>query len=121
MGELLMSRLKELAKKHEVIGDVRGIGLQCGIELVENKITKKPFPAELNLSKIICEKTIEKGVILYPGKGCVDRVSGDTILITPPLTINETHIDMIIKALDESLLEISNLFLLTWVTDSVKI
>ncbi len=109
IGQLFLKKLETLYE-FDIVGDVRGIGLQCGIELVQDKITKLPFPTELNLSKRIGEKAIEKGVVLYPGKGSVDGISGDHILITPPLTITEDQLDIIVsvikKCLEEVIIEI---------------
>ena len=90
-----------------MVGDIRGVGLQCGIELVQDKVTKSPFPPELGISKKIGEKSIQKGVVLYPGKGSVDGVAGDHILITPPLTINEEQLDEIVHAIKECIEEVT--------------
>jgi adenosylmethionine-8-amino-7-oxononanoate aminotransferase len=106
MGTLLMNKLQGLLAL-DVVGDVRGVGLQCGIELVQDKLTKKPFPVELNISKRIGERSIEKGVVLYPGSGSVDGRSGNHILITPPLTVSENELDEIVSVLQICIKEIS--------------
>ena len=104
MGVIFMKKLESLYELEEV-GDVRGVGLQCGIELVQDKYTKTPFSAELGLSKRIGEIAIQKGVVLYPGKGSVDGVSGDHILITPPLTVKEEQLDEIVKVTRDAIKE----------------
>jgi adenosylmethionine-8-amino-7-oxononanoate aminotransferase len=106
MGDLLLRKLQKLYE-FDIVGDIRGIGLQCGIELVQDTITKKPFPAEAAISKRIGEKSIAKGVVLYPGKGSVDGILGDHILITPPLTINEEQLDEIVNVIKECIEEVS--------------
>lgn len=106
MGALFLKKLETL-RQYDIVGDVRGVGLQCGIELVQDKLTKTPFPPELGLSKKIGEKSIQKGVVLYPGKGSVDGIAGDHILITPPLTINEEQLDEIVYALKECIEEVT--------------
>lgn len=106
MGTIFMEKLSSLYE-FDIVGDVRGVGLQCGIELVQDRTTKAPFPAELMLSKKIGEKSIEKGVVLYPGRGSVDGVSGDHILITPALTVTESQMDEITDVLRECLEEVS--------------
>lgn len=106
IGAIFLKKLESLYE-FDIVGDVRGIGLQCGIELVQDKITKQPFPAAMGISKMIGEKSIEKGVVLYPGKGSVDGISGDHILITPPLTINEEQLDEIISVLRTCLKEVT--------------
>lgn len=105
IGEIFLKKLETLYQ-FDIVGDVRGIGLQCGIEFVQNRVTKTPFPPEMNLSKKIGEKAINKGVVLYPGKGSVDGVSGDHILITPPLTINEEQLDEIVSVVTDCIKEV---------------
>lgn len=107
MGALLKQQLQTLYK-YDIVGDVRGVGLLCAIELVQDKQSKTPFPPTYNLSKHIGDKTIQKGVVLYPGKGSVDGTSGDHIMIVPPLNINEQHIHQIVHALDTSIKETIN-------------
>lgn len=105
MGDHLLEALQRLMK-YDIVGDVRGIGLLCGIELVEDKQTRKPFPAEYNISKRIGQKAIDKGVVLYPGKGSVDGQLGDHIMIVPPLIINEEHVHELVDVLEESIKEV---------------
>ena len=107
MGELFLDKLASLYE-FGIVGDIRGVGLQCGIELVQDKYTKEPFSASLALSKRIGEKSLEKGLVLYPGKGTIDGVNGDHIMVTPPLTINEQQLDNIVSVIKECLQEVSN-------------
>lgn len=107
MGELLKKKLETLYK-YDIVGDVRGLGLFCGVEFVMDKVTKAPFPASYNISKLIGEKVIKRGVVLYPGKGSVDGVLGDHVMIVPPLTIKEEQVDEIVNALEESIIEVQN-------------
>ena len=109
MGTLFLEKLKSLYE-FDIVGDVRGVGLQCGIELVQDRITKTPFPASMKLSKVIGEKSIQKGVVLYPGSGSVNGVEGDHILVTPPLTINEEQIDEIVDVMRDCLKEVVSEF-----------
>ncbi|MFT5822318.1 MAG: adenosylmethionine-8-amino-7-oxononanoate aminotransferase [Crocinitomix sp.] len=111
MGAVLLKKLERL-QDFEMVGDIRGIGLLCGVEIVENRETKAAFPRELNISKRIGEKSLEKGVVLYPGSGTVDGTLGDHVLITPPLTINENQLDEIVDVLYDCLLELQNELLL---------
>ncbi|MCF7890313.1 aminotransferase class III-fold pyridoxal phosphate-dependent enzyme [Candidatus Bipolaricaulota bacterium] len=101
-GDYLGSKLKDLKEKHESIGDVRGVGLFWGLELVKNRQTKEPFGTrESRLSKEtnVVDKVIKKAreIGLY--------VVGvhSTLLIGPPLIITEEKIDEALEKLDEAL------------------
>ena len=104
-GVFLMHKLTALLD-FQIVGDVRGRGLLCGVEIVRDKETKMPFPRALNVSKRIGEKGIEKGVVLYPGSGSFDGVLGDHILICPPLTITEMEIDELVGKLTTCIKEV---------------
>ncbi len=80
----LQAGLRRFAE-HPLVGEVRGIGLLGGIELVRDKATKAPFPAETALGALVQAKCQENGVIL--------RAMGDTIAFCPPLVVEEDEID----------------------------
>lgn len=107
MGEHLHQHLLKLYQKHPMIGDVRGLGLLQAIEFVQDRGSKKPFPDEWQVAKRVVQKCQDKGVILYAIKGTVDYKHGDHILITPPLTIQAQELQMLVRALDESICEVS--------------
>ena len=84
----------ELAKKHTIVGDVRGgHGLMLGIELVSDRSKKTPL--DTSDMKKIHQKTYEFGAMV--------RLGLNNILMSPPLTISENEVDQIIGALDEGL------------------
>jgi len=93
--------------RHPIIGDIRGLGLFAGLELVADRKTKEPFAPRQLVSKRIGDRALEKGLITYPGSGSVNGVAGDHILLAPPLTITSEEIDRIVSILDETLNEIS--------------
>ncbi|MEZ4507160.1 MAG: aminotransferase class III-fold pyridoxal phosphate-dependent enzyme [Thermomicrobiales bacterium] len=103
VGSYFRSQLVALMDAHPIIGDVRGLGLMQGVELVANRETKAPFPVELGVSKRIGGATLERGMVSYPGQGTVDGVVGDHLLYTPPLIITTEQIDEMIAILDESI------------------
>jgi len=106
MGKVFHQKLERL-RNFEIIGDVRGVGLLAGVEIVSDKHTKMPFPKEWNVSKRIGEKAIEKGVVLYPGKGSFDGASGDHIMISPPLIIRENELEKIVAVMEQSIEEVT--------------
>jgi len=83
---------------HPLVGEVRGIGLMGGLELVKDKATKTPFPPELNVGLFIERRCQEHGAIL--------RALGDTLTAAPPLIIEPSEIEQILRiigrALDET-------------------
>ncbi len=94
-GEHLHGALRELQRKYPVIGDVRGLGLMQGLELVgENKA-----PDAKSVARIL-EGTRRRGVLI--GKG---GLWGNVLRIAPPLTINRAQIDELVTALDGAFAE----------------
>ena len=92
MGKRLRDGLEALKKKYPVIGDVRGMGLMQGLELVgENK---QPQP---EATKRLFEATKANGLLI--GKG---GLAGNVIRITPPLNVTGDQIDQALKMLDRS-------------------
>lgn len=101
-GVYLRVKLDQLAAKYDCIGNVRGIGLLQGVELVQNKASKAPYPAAFNAFDKLTALAKERGLLIYPRR-CLDGVAGDHVLITPPLTVTAADIDDIITLLDDSL------------------
>jgi 4-aminobutyrate aminotransferase-like enzyme len=94
-GGYLRSRLEELKDKHELIGDVRGMGLMQAIELVEDRETKKPATVQ---TAMLLEAARENRVLM--GKG---GMFGNVIRLTPPMNIGRGDVDQFIEMLDKSL------------------
>jgi adenosylmethionine-8-amino-7-oxononanoate aminotransferase len=74
------------------VGDIRGVGLLRGVELVADKTTKQPFRAQLNFSGRVAETVMKRGLLVYPVQGCVDGISGDHLLVAPPAVISAEQI-----------------------------
>lgn len=110
-GAYLLARLEDLGSRHAIVGDVRGKGLMLGMEFVKDKESKEPFPPERNASSLIATTAFNDGLIVYPGSGCADGVSGDHILIGPPLTIKPEECDILVNLLDGALTEVESLLL----------
>jgi adenosylmethionine-8-amino-7-oxononanoate aminotransferase len=103
VGSYFKEKLVELMAIHPIIGDVRGLGLMLGIELVADRETKRPFPVETRAGTRVGNATFERGLVSYPGQGTVDGVIGDHLLYTPPLIITKPQIDEMADILDASL------------------
>ena len=72
----------EPLKEHAMVGDVRGLGLLAGIELVADRETKSPFPREAEVGARLSQLCMEEGLIVYPAGGVLDGV-GDYLLMMP--------------------------------------
>jgi 4-aminobutyrate aminotransferase len=95
MGEWLLTGLKGLQGRHEVIGDVRGLGLFIGIELVEDRRTKAPAKA---LAHELEQRLFQKGLLVLQ--------CGESVLrMAPPLIIDEGDVDTALQVFDECLSE----------------
>jgi len=92
VGAYLRQRLDELKDKHPVIGDVRGLGLMQGLELVKDRETKEPHPQAVLR---VMEETRRRGVLI--GKG---GLYGNVIRTGMMLNSTRDHVDEMIGALD---------------------
>lgn len=96
-GSYLMAGLRELAQRHEAIGDLRGQGLLLGIELVEDRETRAP--AEGMAARVGAE-CLRRGLSMH---AIPTGPKAHCFRIAPPLTVSEEEIDLALAILDESL------------------
>ena len=108
MGDKLSLALKKELGQHPNVGDIRGRGLFQGIELVEDRETKKPFASSMAMSKKIKDLTFKAGLICYPMSGTRDGINGDHILLAPPYIINDSQIDEVVGKLSLSISQLIN-------------
>lgn len=95
VGTHLKTGFNKLAERHSLIGEVRGLGLMLGIELVKDRRTKEPAREECAL---VFEKCRELGLLI--GKG---GLFGNTLRIKPPMCITTADADFMLAVLDEAL------------------
>lgn len=88
------------------VGDIRGLGMLRGVEFIRDPETKAPFPAEMHFSRRVADLAFERGVIFYPGSGCVDGTQGDHMLVAPPFVATEGEIDEIVAVLRGATLDV---------------
>ena len=90
---------KKLASllSEDIVGEVRGVGLVAGVELVKNKATKESFAPVGKIGRMTMARAQENGLIC--------RAIGDTISICPPLIINEEQIEELVKRLRKAIQE----------------
>ena len=106
MGRMLHERLAPLAQLPHV-GDVRGRGLLAGIEFVEDKATRAPFPRAARFAESFAEAALEAGLTVWPNVGHADGTSGDLAMIAPPFIVTEEEIGEIVKRFAEALDKVS--------------
>lgn len=99
VGDYLREKLEQLKEKYEIIGDVRGMGLMQGIELVVDRQTKQPNPQAVLR---VFEETKRQGVLI--GKG---GLYGNVIRTGMMLNSTKDQVDELIAALDKSFAALS--------------
>jgi 4-aminobutyrate aminotransferase-like enzyme len=98
-GAYLRAKLEETKAKFPLIGDVRGMGLLQGVELVEDRETRKPAAAALGA---LMESLRENGLLI--GKG---GTYGNVLRISPPLNISKSDVDEFTLRLEASLKQVT--------------
>jgi len=99
VGGYFRQKLDELKEKHTLIGDVRGMGLMQGLELVRDRKTKEPAPEATNQ---FMERCRSNGLLI--GKG---GLYGNVIRLSPPLNIRRSDVDEAVGLMDKSLSEVA--------------
>ena len=103
MGERLINNLYALSENHNLIGDVRGAGLFCGVELVKDRLSKEP--AEEKLVQAVVAECMSRGVII----GATNRALpgyNNTLCLSPALIATPDDIDHITDVLDKAITRI---------------
>lgn len=102
LGAVLLQRLRSLLDL-PIVGDVRGLGLFAGVELVADRDTRQPFERSFRIAEKAGAEAFRRGLITYPGHGGADGIRGDHVLVCPPFVITETEIDILVSRLGEAL------------------
>ena len=98
MGEYFKSGLENLKDQYEIVGDVRGVGLLLGMEIVTDKASAAPAP---DLMTQITGYCLDKGLILFTTPGT------PIIRIAPPLVIGESEIDRALTVIENAIRAVS--------------
>ena len=105
VGARLKKGLETLAERHAGIGQVRGQGLLTAIELVQDRRTRLPFAAELQMAQQLADSAFEEGLIVCPRRP-IHGLFGDHVLVAPPLTVTAELIDEILNRMERTLVKI---------------
>jgi len=98
-GAVLQHAIRQSLSRFEEVGDVRGRGFFIGVELVRDRPSKAPFPAERALSFDVGARAFADGLICYPCSGNVDGIAGDTIIIAPPYNASDSELETLVAKL----------------------
>ena len=96
-GKRFLDGLESLKQKHASIGDVRGMGLMVGVELVKDRKSKEPAG---DLANKVLERARANGLVI--GKG---GLYANVLRMSPPLNISTADIDQAVSIVDKSLEE----------------
>jgi adenosylmethionine-8-amino-7-oxononanoate aminotransferase len=102
-GDRLQALLRERLGEHPAVGDIRGRGLLVGVELVEDRESRRPYPRAARLTEAVVRGARERGVLVYSGTGNADGTDGDTILLGPPFIVTDDELDQIADVLGEAI------------------
>lgn len=103
VGAYLQRRLREVLLPLPHVGSVQGVGLMAGVELVEDKATKRPFPRARKAVEGLLAELFALGLILWPNTGHADGTNGDLVMVGPPLIITEPQVDELVDLLARGL------------------
>jgi len=95
-GAYLIEKLRVLQRKHPAIGDVRGLGLMVGVEIVRDPATREPAP---DLRHAMIVKAFERGLLMLP-------CGASTIRLSPPLICTPADVDKAVAILDATLADV---------------
>ena len=90
-GRYLLDRLTATLANHPRVGDIRGKGLMCAVELVQDRDTKRSFPATDKVGPRVQRHALDRGLF--------SRVKGDSYLLAPPIIITEEQLDRTVEIL----------------------
>ena len=91
-GEYFQARLRAMEKRCRLVGEVRGVGLMAGIEIVADKASRSPFPRGAAELTRVQREAYKRGAMI--------RLSGAHIILSPALTIERSEIDFLCDALE---------------------
>lgn len=107
LSPVLENLLKEQMGDLPYVGDIRGRGLFWGVELVEDRATKKTFDPALKIHAQIKSVAMDLGLLIYPGGGTVDGKYGDHILIAPPYICREEELNKLVERLTNAVKQVA--------------
>jgi adenosylmethionine-8-amino-7-oxononanoate aminotransferase len=106
LGEVLLHKLQAL-RDLRTVGDVRGLGLMAGVEIVADKTSQAPYARNERVAERVQAAALARGVNVYCCTGLVNGVDGDGILLGPPFIVTDQQLDEITTVLREAISEVT--------------
>ncbi|MCA9959268.1 MAG: aminotransferase class III-fold pyridoxal phosphate-dependent enzyme, partial [Anaerolineales bacterium] len=100
VGQYLGQRLYHTFSEHPHVGDIRGRGLFWALELVQDRESKRPFPAKEKIAPALHKLAFDLGLIIYYGQGNADGSNGDLVMLGPPLITTKAQADEMVEILE---------------------
>jgi adenosylmethionine-8-amino-7-oxononanoate aminotransferase len=97
LGARLLEGLRTELADAPAVGDVRGLGLMIGIELVRDRETNEPFRRSDTVAERILHAARESGLLLYSSTGHVDGTNGDIVMLGPPFSITDDDASLLLE------------------------
>ncbi len=95
LAPYLHQQMRQAVGDHRLVGEIRGRGFMLGIELVQDRATRKSFPKEALVGRRLLKNLF--------GRGLISRALGDTLVFAPPLVIQRSEIDELVGKFTEGL------------------
>jgi adenosylmethionine-8-amino-7-oxononanoate aminotransferase len=89
VGEKLKGDLAAALSDIPAVGDVRGVGMMIGVELVSDRETKEPFGRDQQVTERVLATARDNGLLLYSSTGHVDGADGDLVMLGPPFVLTD--------------------------------
>jgi adenosylmethionine-8-amino-7-oxononanoate aminotransferase len=97
LGARILTDLRDAFADVPAVGDVRGLGLMIGVELVRDRVTKEPFRRADQVTERVVAAAREDGLLLYSSSGHVDGQDGDLIMLGPPFCLTDSEADILVE------------------------
>lgn len=92
VGAVMQERLRQLEQTCSFVGNVRGVGLMLGIEMVADKALRSPMPRSSDIPARVAKEAYQRGLMV--------RISGPNLILSPPLVISQGEIDLLCDTLE---------------------
>lgn len=94
VGAYLQHRLRPFSERFSFVGDVRGVGLMAGIEMVADKAGRTPLPRSSDIPARVAREAYRRGLMV--------RISGPNLILSPPLVITREEVEYMVEVLEAS-------------------